>query len=235
MIPILQDYPAHLYELVFKEDATVYELLQIVVAFAFFWHTFFFFTARPLLWLTYDSPWLRASTEREYDRNADIKKIFVDQMGYTREEAICEMMRGWSFTQVVMFQHVVGSLLCVPSLMGVGDTSWASSLAALGLMSEMGYEVGDLLFNMIIYRIFFEDERKRAPPIFLIFGLIHHSLATCLGLPMVLSYRQLKPLHWITFDLQMAGATAPLTEFTKTRDLSKPNELLQFKSDRDSR
>lgn len=59
---------------------------------------------------------------------------------------------------------------------------------------------------------------------------VHHSLTTVLGLPMILNYRSLRTLHWICFNLQLAGATAlGVTEYTKMLDISKPRQLRQFK------
>lgn len=46
---------------------------------------------------------------------------------------------------------------------------------------------------------------------------------------MVLRYRNLSTLHWLTFELQGAGATSLfVTEYTKLLDVSKPNQLRQF-------
>ena len=57
---------------------------------------------------------------------------------WSKEEVIDKMMRDWPFNQVLMLQHTVGALLCVPSLIGYGDEKWASSLACCGILSEVG-------------------------------------------------------------------------------------------------
>jgi hypothetical protein len=46
---------------------------------------------------------------------------------------------------------------------------------------------------------------------------------------MILNYRDSHYLHWLTFDLQFAGAVGLFTaEYTKLLDVSKPNQLRQF-------
>lgn len=46
---------------------------------------------------------------------------------------------------------------------------------------------------------------------------------------MILNYRDSYYLHWLTFDLQFAGAVGLFTaEYTKLLDVSKPKELKQF-------
>jgi hypothetical protein len=52
----VQDYPAHLLEIAFKEDATIYELLTIALAFAVFWGLFFEVGKILLRRLTYGRP-----------------------------------------------------------------------------------------------------------------------------------------------------------------------------------
>jgi len=48
---------------------------------------------------------------------------------------------------------------------------------------------------------------------------------------MVLHYRDNHYLHWLTFDLQFAGAVGLfVTEYTKLLDVSKPKELRQFQA-----
>ena len=63
----IQDYPAYLLEIAFKEDVTVYELLMIAHAFALFWGLFFEAAIVLLRRLTYGRPWLRLACKREYE------------------------------------------------------------------------------------------------------------------------------------------------------------------------
>ena len=61
-------------------------------------------------------------------------------------------------------------------------------------------------------------------------NVVHHSLSTILGLPMVLFYSTNKSLQWLCFDLQFAAAVALMVaEYTKILDISKPGNLRQFK------
>ena len=58
----------------------------------------------------------------------------------------------------------------------------------------------------IITRLFTKDGDKKVPTPFIIVLAVHHTLASSLGLPMILHYRNLRALHWLCFDLQF-GAT----------------------------
>ena len=96
-------------------------------------------------------------------------------------------------------------------------------------MSEMGWEVGDIVV-MGMYKYCFKDKILNKVPASMFVGMfIHHSLATLLGLPMIIHYRHLRALHWLIFDLQAIGAVVPLTEYGKLLDIKNPNELRQFK------
>ena len=151
MMP-LNDIPAYVLELAFKPDATVAELYTVGAAFAVFWAVFFNI-ARPLLHrFTRKTTWLRRACERDYDRNALAEAEWAPEL--TREEAIESAMKNWAATQPIMFQHFIGGMLCVPSLLGWGDKSWASSLAACGVLCELGYELQDTV--EMTYKRFFK-------------------------------------------------------------------------------
>ena len=222
MLLQFQDYPAYLQEIVFKDDATAYELLTIALTFSVLW-AFVFAAARPLLRsISYGRPWLRAACEREYEHGG---KDVYDAMKMTKEEAIEMMMKDWVTMQVINIQHFTGAILCIPSLLGLGDPSWASSLAACGVLSEIGWEIEDVA--EAIYLRFFTEQGL--PFIVIAIRTFHHSLTSILGLPMVLYYRGLKLLHWLCFDLQIVALVSVLVEYSKILDISKPNELRQFK------
>lgn len=75
------------------------------------------------------------------------------------------------------------------------------------------------------------DNGKEVWPdsIVFIFAL-HHSLTTVLGVPMIIYYRTNRALHWLCFDLQMAGFLGlALGEYTKLLDVNEPNQLRCFK------
>ena len=59
----------------------------------------------------------------------------------TKEQYIENGMNDWPFMQVMVIQHFAGAMLCVPSLVGWGSVEWSSSIAALGILSEMGWEL----------------------------------------------------------------------------------------------
>ena len=223
----VQEYPMYLVEIAFNENPTVYELLTIAVAFGVFW-AIVFEVVKPLLRsITYGRPWLRSACERDYERGA--KKIF-EQLGIkvTRDEAINNMMRDWPDLLVVSVQHLSGTIFCVPSLLGLGDATWASSLACLGCLSEAGWEVENIA-EIICVRLFTKHGKNKYPNLLILFVVFHHSLTTSLGLPMVLYYRDLWIFHQLVFDLQLAGATLLVLEYTKLLDISQTNDLRKFK------
>jgi hypothetical protein len=147
----------------------------------------------------------------------------------TKEEAVENMMRDqWPDCIVIISQHAAGSMLCIPSLLGMGDASWASSLACLGCLSEIGWELENTA--EIVYKCFFTEHGEKKMPNLLVFLLLlHHSLASSLGLPMVIHYRNLWVFHQLVFDLQLASVTLTLTEYSKLLDITKANDLWKFK------
>ena len=81
----------------------------------------------------------------------------------TKEECITWQMNDWPRMQVLYVQHFVGSLFCIPSLLGIGDDqSYASSLAILGVLSEMGWELQDAT-EMMFVRTFFKNGKQIWP------------------------------------------------------------------------
>ena len=137
-------------------------------------------------------------------------------------------MRDWPDLLVVSVQHLTGTIFCVPSLLGLGDASWASSLACLGCLSEAGWEVENIA-EIICVRLFTKHGKNKYPNLLILFVVFHHSLTTSLGLPMVLYYRDLWIFHQLVFDLQLAGATLLVLEYTKLLDISQTNDLRKFK------
>lgn len=135
-----------------------------------------------------------------------------------------------SFLQGVTVQHFIGGLVYLPAVLRIGDEATAASLACLGILSKMGWEIQDLL-RWIYKRIFYSDGKAKVPGALLIILAVHHSMTTILGLPMVLHYRNLRALHWLCFDLQAATAVSLMvTEYTKLLDVSKLNQLRQFQA-----
>ena len=136
----LLDTPSYLIELAFKEDATAIELLYIALGFAIVW-AIIFTLSRPILsYFTYGKQWLYDSCERHYNRGGrdEMESIGMIEKHWSKDEVIEKMMADWPFNQVLMLQHSVGALLCVPALIGWGDEKWASSLACCGILSEVG-------------------------------------------------------------------------------------------------
>lgn len=140
---LLLEYPAFVYsyllDIVFNEDATAKELFILAAAIGIFWHTFCEIVKPIVRYLTYDAPWLREASEREYERT---KKMWEEWgIKKTKEEAVHEAMHNWPNMLVGTIQHLAGSMLCIPTLLGTSDPMWAVSLACCGGLNEAGFDV----------------------------------------------------------------------------------------------
>jgi len=223
-----QDIKQHLLTIIFDDDPTVPQLLTVVAAFAFFWFIFFSivkFTVRPLI---HNKKWLLDAISKDYERGAkrQLKDLHIDM---TKDEFIAFAVRDWPRMQSIYLQHFVGSFFCIQSILGIGDPSVASSLAVCGVLSEIGWELQDMI-EIIWVRLFHKEGKKLFPDALVIIFLVHHSLASILGIPVILFYRHHKTLHWLCFDLQFAaGLALSIQEITKLLDISNPRQLRQFK------
>ena len=134
-----------------------------------------------------------------------------------------------AYRKCIYIQHFIGSLFCLPSILNRCDKHTASSLAICGVLSEMGWELQDMV-EMFLVRALSPRGRLIWPDSIVAIFVIHHSLSTLLGLPMVLYYRDSAALHWICFDLQFAAAIAlAVGEYTKILDIKEVGSLRQFK------
>ena len=225
----LQASLQHLRDLVFKTDADFYDLLTIACACAVFWFVVFSIGKTILQKLTGDKPsWLREGIEKELSRMGGAAEINKDLgLDYTDEEFVEILMDRWFGEQMVTSQHLFGGALCIPSQLGLGDPSWASSLAVLGILSEVGFEIQDVV---ILFYTRLRHGPKRVPTIILVLCLLHHSLASGLGIPTILRYREWWVIHSICFDLQFGTSLlAPLGEYGKLLNVKKPDDLHRFK------
>ncbi|KAL7553339.1 hypothetical protein ACHAWF_016614 [Thalassiosira exigua] len=216
-----------LVDIAFDDNATASQLLLIVVAFAFAWFVIFSVAKALIRPLVHNKPWLLDALERDYERSA--KKMLAElNIKMTKEEAISWTMNDWPRMQCIYLQHIAGSLFCIPSILGIGDQSVASSLAICGILSEIGWELQDSL-EMILVRTFCKNGKAIWPDAIVAVFLVHHSLSSILGVPMVLFYRNNRSLHWLCFNLQFAAAVAlAIGEYTKLLDVSRPSSLRQF-------
>ena len=194
----MQEIAAHFKDIAFKDDANLHDLLTIALAFAVFWFVALWAAAKILLCLTFGRAWLRDATEKEYERSYDRK--MMEEYGLitkntTKKEIIDDMMKSWAEFQPIMLQHVVGALLCVPSMMGMGDPLWASSLAVMGVLSETGWEWSHIV-QLINQKFFTKGGHTKMPTIVFCIFMLHHSLGSNLGIPVVLHYRHLRAVHW---------------------------------------
>ena len=214
---------------VFNENSSWYDLFTIACYLALGWMVFMETGRAAIYRLVGDKLWLKKAMQRDYEREG--KKI-LETIGLemTEEEYIKGRTKDWGWLQCVLFQHLIGGLLCIPSVFNLSSftVADASSLACLSILSEMGWEIQDLI--VMLYRRFcLEGGDKLVPVISLIIMPIHHSLTCGLGIPTILAYRNLKTLHWMCFDLQTATAISLfIAEYTKLLDVSQPDQLRQF-------
>jgi hypothetical protein len=223
------DIKQRLITIIFDDSPTIKDLFYVVIAFAILWFIVFSTVKAIIRPLIHNKKWLLEAIERDYERGG--KKLVKDMnLNMTKDEFIAWAANDWPRMQSIYLQHFVGSIFCIPSLLGIGDDpSVASSLAVCGLLSEMGWEFQDML-EMFVVRMFHKDGKQQWPDAIVIIFLVHHSLASLLGMPMVLFYRHHKTLHWLCFDLQFAaGLALSIGEITKLLDISNPRQLRQFK------
>jgi hypothetical protein len=137
---------ASLHDVLFDENASSGDLITIVGALAFFWAVVFTFLSSILRPLVYKKPWLRAAGGERYWAGEGQKMAKDIGMETTKDEFIDNyMLVMWPWHVGVYLQHLVGAILCIPSLLEIGDESTRSGLACLGIMSEMGWEVQDMV------------------------------------------------------------------------------------------
>ncbi len=224
-----QDMKDHLVTLIFNDEPTAKDLFTLVVAFAIIWFLFFPAVKTILRPLIHNKKWLLRAISKDYDRGA--KKMIEDmKIDMTKDEYIEFSMNSWPKMQAIYTQHLVGSFFCLPSILGIGNPSVASSLAVCGLLSEIGWELQDTM-EMILVRLFHKDGKKIFPDAIFIIFIVHHSLASCLGIPVILYYRNNKLIHWLCFDLQFAaGLALSIGEITKVLDITNPRQLRLFKA-----
>ena len=173
---------SRLVDIAFDEDATASELFLVVLAFAAAWFVLFYVAKSIIRPLVHDQQWLREALERDYERS-NTKKMLADlKISMTKEECIDWSIGDWPRLQCIYVQHFVGSLFCLPALLGIGDPSVASSLAIFGILSEMGWEVQDLL-EILFIRLFFKNGKTIWPDAIVAIFVVHHSLTGILGVP----------------------------------------------------
>ena len=107
----LLEYPALIYEylidIVNNEDATAKELIILATSIGIFWHIFVLITKPIVNYFTYDTLWLRRSTERDYEHN--LKQLYEDWgIKKSKEETIDEGMKEWPTQIICSVQHFVG-------------------------------------------------------------------------------------------------------------------------------
>ena len=115
------------------------------------------------------------------------KKMIKWDIGNDEEEQIIAISR----IDAAMVQHLIGGILLIPSAFRLGHflpDGVATALASHGGLSEMGWEIQDLIFRSA--EIIFGGERglKLNPPSLMLTLLAHHSAACSAVIPMNIFY-----------------------------------------------
>lgn len=131
-------------ETIFDEHVTAQDLLRVVGFLACFWAVFFTLLSALLRPLVCGKPWLVAAGERDYEHGGkeEFQKLGMD---LSSKQFVEQFMNMWPWTVGVILQHLLGGMLCLPSIFNVGDPQVAASLACLGILSEMGWEIQDII------------------------------------------------------------------------------------------
>ena len=210
------------------------ELAKIVAFFAILWFIVLTTADAIIQPLLRNSKWVIDAFQRNYKHSTTKKeRKMLKKMDVlmTKEEYLQLAINGFPRFQANSLQHFVGTCFCVPAIFNIEefDSVTASSIAMLGILSEMGWELMDML-RMICVRIFRKNGKKLVPDGVILIDLAHHSLASCLGIPFILYYRDSRMLHWMVFDLHFSGVvwTNTLT-ITKFLDVSDPKQMRLFK------
>jgi len=148
-------------KIVFDENATARDLLIVVAFMTVFWAVFFTLLSALIRPLVYGKPWLVVAGERDYERGG--RELF-EQFGIdkSKEGFVEQFMNMWPRTCGVIVQHLVGGMLCTPSIFGIGDPQVAASFACFGILSEMAWEIQDII--TWIYKRFGLPDGKATVP-----------------------------------------------------------------------
>jgi len=133
--------------------------------------------------------------------------------------------------QAILSQHLLGGLLCLPSVLGCQWVSppVASALACHGALCEVGWEIQDFLVRL--KEIVFDGEagRKKNPASWMAVLVFHHTMAQCLVLPLNIYYHDNVYYHEAVFLLQAASVVAAVCQsYGFTLDVSQPAERVQM-------
>ena len=164
----------------------------------------------------------------EFNRQS-FKKLMLWDIGDVEEEQIETI----ASIDAVVLQHLIGGMLCLPSALGLASffpPGMASAMACHGGLSEIGYEIEDIMVRL--YEILYGGEKgRRKNPSSVLFGLFaHHSAACCLVVPCNIFYRDNSYIHEAICCLQLAAFGAfYLQQYGYTLDVKKQHELTKMK------
>lgn len=159
--------------------------------------------------------------------NADMfKKILKFDLGDDPDFILEEVAK----LQGAIWQHGVGGMLCLPSILGWGSPTLAGALARHGGLCEVGWEAQDTVCRACDRAFGGELGLLRNPPGLLAAFALHHSAAQSLVLPLNIRYPDNVYYHEGIFLLQGAAFSAfMLQQYGFTLDVTSPAGLRQMR------
>jgi len=167
------------------------------------------------------------ANEQWIDLNAAKEK--KQQSEVPREQTIqniCELL-------VNLIQHAIGGALCIPVLINGNlglSFSTAAALARHGALTEVGYEVMDLVTRIYQITLGGPEGKIKNPKALFIGVCIHHFMGISMVLPMNIYYSDNYWYFYLVFLLQFAAAVAlGSQQYGFTLDVSNKAGLLKMK------
>lgn len=189
----------------FKEfispEYTLKEQLIIAFCFSAIWFSFINGLKPLIAYIIKDHKWFNKILEQDWENmSKEDKEELPKEM--TKEEFKDAYRDGWAEENLVMFQHFVGGLLCIPAVFGLfEDKRFASALACLGCLSETGWEFYDTV-KLINEKFFTENGHEEVPRNHFWFVMLHHSAGMGLVIPLNLYYPNEYYYHIFGFNYQ---------------------------------
>lgn len=228
--------PAKIFDTIFDEEASFTDLLQLTLVLAFLVFLCFSAAHPILLYLVQGAlkPCFWAVCEREYNQPSRLKELKHYGIAISNKQEYFDraILRFWPNMMMIYTQHAISGMLAIPAVFGSFYSNYfpitkqdASSLACLGILLEIGWEVQDIA--RILYYRTWKGDKQMFPTKLVVFKCIHHMTAL-IGIPLILSFRDMPELHRVTFELQFTSVVYGFCdEYSRTLDTTKLVKLVE--------
>lgn len=172
-----------------------------------------------------------------WPRAIPLQRQLLVNFGFPKEQCDADVcLWGFAFVNVACIHHFI----CGVSMLPVLFFGWTGVglIGQLAFISAMLFDASLNIFDewQMTMRFFFPREfewlgPEQAKPFFFIMGVLHHPLALCMGVPMILYYAWLPAFHEVAVSLLLAAAVCFLTGSYKfTLDTKTRSGFLQYKA-----